>query len=215
MLSQSYANNSFDQCNCTRTDGLSCKRTNDQIIKYNIEEKLNLLTSKFTELGMSLPIILTCLLGMCLIYFVGECCSSDLISMDVFILGPVPRMENDSQTSRSGAKSLLNLLSWSCQKVKNIAIFGAKSLLNFLSWSCQKVKGYSLVITICFAVSIIVMIFVTPTIFFDRLFKLDYGYCKQGTYEFNITAKDKTCEGWFEFRYLNLIKYFPIRYNIH
>ena len=80
----------------------------------------------------------------------------------------------------------------------------------------QKVKSSGpFILRICFAASIIVMIFVTPTIFFDRLFKLDYGYCKQGTYEFNITAKDKTCEGWSEFRYLNLIKYFPIRYNIH
>ena len=197
MLSQSYANNSFNQCNCARTDGLSCKRSDDTS-DHNIEEYLNLLTSKFEKLGMPLPIILTCLLGMCLLYFAVECCSSDLISMDVFILGPVPRMENDSQTSRSGAKSLLNLLSWSCQKVKDC--------------TCSQLK-------ICFAVFIIAMIFLAPTIFYDRLYNLDYIFCKKGYYEIRTTdikdIKDITCEGWFEFRYLNLIKYFPIRYNIH
>ena len=119
MLSQSYANNSFNQCNCARTDGLSCKRSDDTS-DHNIEEYLNLLTSKFEKLGMPLPIILTCLLGMCLLYFAVECCSSDLISMDVFLLGPGPKMENDSKTS----KGVLFL------KIYNVATLGVKALLN-------------------------------------------------------------------------------------
>ena len=64
----------------------------------------------------------------------------------------------------------------------------------------QKVKSSGpFVVTICFAVSVIVMIFLTPFLF-DRLYNLDYRYCKEGSYQFNMTVKDITCKGWFEFR---------------
>ena len=115
--------------------------------------------------------------------------------MDMFLLGPEPEIENDSQTN----------------KCVLFVKYVTKALLNFLSWCYQKVKECSCSqLTICFAVFIIIMLFVTPTMFFGGLYKLDYRYCKNGSYEFNITAKDIRCEGWFEFRSLNLIKYFPI-----
>ena len=51
LLFNSYKNQyTFDQCNCTRTDGLYCKRSNDTSDK-NIEEVLDVITSKFTNLG--------------------------------------------------------------------------------------------------------------------------------------------------------------------
>ena len=66
---------------------------------------------------------------------------------------------------------------------------------------CQKVKSSGpFVVTICFAVSVIVMIFLTPRIVFDGLYNLDYRYCKEGSYQFYMTVKDITCKGWFEFR---------------
>jgi hypothetical protein len=139
--------------------------------------------------------------------------------MDMFLLGPVPEIENHSQTSKGVlfvtniAKSLLNFVSWCYQKVKKVAILGAKSLMKLLSWSCKKVKCSQL--TICFAVFIIVMISLVPTIFYHRLYNLDYLKCNPGSYEVHITAKDMRCAGWFEFRYLNLIKYFPMCSNIH
>ena len=130
--------------------------------------------------------------------------------MDMFLLGPVPEKENDSQTSKgvlfvkNVGKSLLNFLSWCYQKVKKVIIFSAKSLMNFLSWSCQKVKDCTWSqLKNCFAVFIIVMIFLAPTIFYDRLYNLDYNFCKKGSYEIRITdikdIKDITCKGWFEF----------------
>ena len=125
----------------------------------------------------------------------------------MFILGPVPEKENDSQTStgvlfiKNVGKSLLNFLSWCYQKVKKVIIFCAKSLMNLLSWSCQKVKDCSFSqLKICFAVFIITMIFLAPTIFYDRLYNLDYRFCKEGFYEIPITAKDMICKGKFEFR---------------
>ena len=128
--------------------------------------------------------------------------------MDMFLLGPVPEKENDSQTSKgvlfvkNVGKSLLNFLSWCYQKVKKVIIFSAKSLMNFLSWSCQKVKDCTWSqLKNCFAVFIIVMIFLAPTIFYDRLYNLDYRFCKAGSYEITITAKDIRCKGWFEFEY--------------
>ena len=129
--------------------------------------------------------------------------------MDMFLLGPVPEKENDSQTSKgvlfvkNVGKSLLNFLSWCYQKVKKVIIFCAKSLMNLLSWSCQKVKDCTCSqLKICFAVFIIAMIFLAPTIFYDRLYNLDYNFCKQGYYEIRTTdIKDiKDCKGWFEFR---------------
>ena len=120
--------------------------------------------------------------------------------MDMFLLGPVPEIENDTQTN----------------KVVLFVTNVAKSLLNFLSWCYQKVKGSrSLIVTISFAVFIIIMIFITPTILFGGVYKLDYSYCKNGSYAINITDKDIRCTGWFEFRYLNLIKYSPMCSNIH
>ena len=129
----------------------------------------------------------------------------------MFILGPVPEIENDSQTSKgflfvkNVGKALLNFLSWCYQKVKKVIIFCAKSLMNLLSWSCQKVKDCSFSqLKICFAVFIIAMIFLAPTIFYDQLYSLDYHFCKEGSYEIRTTdikdIKDITCKGWFEFR---------------
>ena len=38
---------------------------------------------------MSLPILLACLLGITILYFIGECCfASKLTSTDEFLLGP-------------------------------------------------------------------------------------------------------------------------------
>ena len=136
-------------------------------------------------------------LGNVIKYFAHIPGLSDLISMDMFLLGPVPEKENDSQTSKgvlfvkNVGKSLLNFLSWCYQKVKKVIIFSAKSLMNFLSWSCQKVKDSCNTAKICFAVFIMVMIFLAPTFFYDRLYNLDYRFCIEGTYKINITA----CEG--------------------
>ena len=81
---------------------------------------------------------------------------------------------------------------------------------------CQKMKSSGpFVVTICFALSVIVMIFLTPTIIFDGRYNLDYRYCKEGSHQFNITVKDITCIGWFEFRYLNLLDYFPMYSNTY
>ena len=70
---------------------------------------------------------------------------------------------------------------------------------------CQKVKSSGpFILRICFAASIIVMIFVTPTIFFDGLLKPNLIYCKSGLTRDNINSitNDIVCKGWFEFRYL-------------
>ena len=61
----------------------------------NIEKYLDI------DLGstMSLPIILTCLLGLIMLYLIGECCfASKLTSTDEFLLGP--KLEKDCQTSK-------------------------------------------------------------------------------------------------------------------
>ena len=121
-----------------------------------------------------------------------------MISVDTFLLGPLPEIENDSQTSNGVFENVV------------------KSILNFLSRCYQKVKGSrSLIVTISFAIFIIIMIFITPTILFGGVYKLDYSYCKNGSYAINITDKEIKCEGWFEFRYLNLMKYSPMCSNIH
>ena len=60
----------------------------------NIENILDI------DLGsaMSLPIILTCLLGLIILYLIGECCcASKLINTNEFLLGP--KLEKDCQTS--------------------------------------------------------------------------------------------------------------------
>ena len=67
---------------------------------------------------------------------------------------------------------------------------------------CQKVKSSGpLIVTICFAVSIIVMIFYTPTLFFDDLLNPDYLYCKSGKFRDYSITNDIACKGWVEFRY--------------
>ena len=116
--------------------------------------------------------------------------------MDTFLLGPVPEKENDSQTNK--------------------CVLFVNYVTKALSWCYKKVKGSrSLIATISFALFMIIMIFITPTILFGDVYKLDYSYCKNGTYAINITDKEIRCEGWFEFRYLNLIKYFPMCSDIH
>ena len=72
-----------------------CKaETNGTNSTTNIEKFLDI------DLGsaMSLPIILTCLLGLIILYLIGECCfASKLTSTDDFLLGP--KLEKDCQTS--------------------------------------------------------------------------------------------------------------------
>jgi hypothetical protein len=137
--------------------------------------------------------------------------------MDIFLLGPVPEIEDDSKTSKgvlfakTVAKALWNFLSCCYQKVKKVTIFGTKSLMNFLFWSYQKCTCSQL--KNCFAVFIIFLIFLAPTIFYDRLYNLDFRFCKAETYEIHITAKDITCKGWFEFRYGPSLYYFSIFFD--
>ena len=72
---------------------------------------------------------------------------------------------------------------------------------------CQKLKSSGpFILRICFAASIIVMLFVTPTIFFDGLLKPDYLYCKSGLTRDNSITNDIVCKGWFDFRYLGVAK---------
>ena len=74
LLSNSYKNYyAFDQCGCTHPEGLYCKRSNGTNDR-NIEDDLNVITSEFTKLEMSLPLILSCLLAICVLYIAGECC---------------------------------------------------------------------------------------------------------------------------------------------
>ena len=119
-----------------------------------------------------------------------------MISVDTFLLGPLPEIENDSQTN----------------KFVLFVKYVTKALLNLLSWCYKKVKGSR---SLIFALFIIIMMFITPTILFGDVYKIGYTNCKNGSYAINITDKEIKCEGWFEFRYINLIKYFPMCSNIH
>ena len=72
---------------------------------------------------------------------------------------------------------------------------------------CQKLKSSGpFILRICFAASIIVMLFVTPTIFFDGLLNPDYLYCKSGLTRDNSITNDIVCKGWFDFRYLGVAR---------
>ena len=72
---------------------------------------------------------------------------------------------------------------------------------------CQKVKSSGpFILRISFAASIIVMLFVTPTIFFDGLLNPDFLYCKSGLTRDNSITNDIVCKGWFDFRYLGVAR---------
>ena len=54
----------------------------------NIEVFLNIITSEFEKLQMSLPLILSCLLAICVLYIAGECCFRSGICAKYFLLFP-------------------------------------------------------------------------------------------------------------------------------
>ena len=83
--------------------------------------------------------------------------------MDTFLLGPVPEIENDSQTN----------------KCVLFVKYVTKALLTFLSWCYKKVKGSR---SLIFALFIIIMMFITPTILFGDVYKVGYTDCINGSY---------------------------------